>query len=90
VGSYSTATGYKQLTFGGAPNPIPFCVAAIAAKRSDPTKAIVACLYRVMPTEGVELKMSRKSPMTYTAKFTALADISRTAGKQIGIVHEMV
>lgn len=90
VGSYSTAAGYKQLTYGGAANPTPFCVAGIAPKRSDATKAFVACLYRVMSVEGVEITMARKSPMTYKVKFSALSDPTRTAGKQMGIVHEMV
>jgi hypothetical protein len=90
VGSYTADAAYKQLTFGGAANPIPFCVAGIAPKRSDATKAFVACLYRVMSTEGVEIKMSRKSPMTYKVKFTALSDPTRTAGKQMGIVHETI
>ncbi len=90
VGSYSAEAGYKQLTYGGSANPTPFCVAGIAPKRSDATKAIVGCLYRVMSTEGVEIKMSRKSAMTYKVKFTALSDPTRTAGKQMGIVHEMI
>lgn len=90
VGEFSEAAGYKELTFGGAANPTPFAVAAIAPKRSDATKAIVGCLYRVMATEGVEFSMSRKSPMTYKVKFSALSDPTRTAGKQMGIVHEMV
>jgi len=94
VGSYSEnaspPTSWTQMTFGGVANPTSFCVAGVAPKRSDATKAFVGCLYRVMPTEGVEFQMSRRKAGTYKVKFTAISDTARTAGKQMGIVHEMV
>jgi hypothetical protein len=90
VGSYSADSGYEQVTGGGVNQPVPFCVCGIAPKRSDATKAFVGCLYSVMPTDGVEFTLSRKSPAAYKCKFTALSDAARTAGKQMGIVHEMV
>ena len=90
VGDYDSGAGFEQVSGGGVDQPIPFCVAGIAKKRSDATKAIVGCLYRVMPTDGVEFTLSRKSPATYKVKFTALSDATRTAGQQMGVIHEMI
>ena len=90
VGAYDSAAGFEQLTGGGVDQPVPFCVAGIAKKRSISTKAIIGCLYRVMPTDGVEFTLSRKSPATYKVKFTALSDATRTAGQQMGVIHEMI
>ena len=90
VGSYSTAAGYKQVTFGGVA-PVPtFCLAAISPKRTDPTKAIVALLYRVSATGGIQITMSRQKTSFYKVEFTGLCDITRTAGKQIGVVYETI
>jgi hypothetical protein len=91
VGSFSTQAGsYEQVTFGGVDQPTPFCIAAIAKKRSDPTKAFAATLYRVMPTEGISIAYSRKKPGHYKFSATGLIDPTRTAGRQMGVIQEMV
>ncbi len=94
IGSYSgnatPPTTWAQVTFGGVDQPAAFCVAAIAKKRSDTSKAAVACLYRVQPTSGIDITMSRKKASTYKISFTGLLDPTRTAGKQIGVFHEMI
>jgi hypothetical protein len=91
VGTYSTDNAtYKQLVYGGSNQPESICVAAIAQKRLAGTKAIVACLYNVNSTGGVDISMSRKKASTYKVTFTGLVDPARTAGRQIGIYHEMV
>ncbi len=90
IGSYSTAAGYAQVTFGGTSQPPVISVAAIAPKRTDGTKALVGCLYRVNAVEGIELTMSRKKASTYKVVFRGLIDLTRTAGRQMGIVHEMI
>lgn len=90
VGTYSSPSGAKQITFGGNTAVTEFCVAAISKKRTDPTKFIVACLYKTIASGGVKIMLSRKSPSFYTVKFTGLQDLTRTAGKQIGIVYETV
>jgi len=91
VGTYSESSGaYKQLGFGGVDQPPAICVAAVAKKRLDTTKAFVACLYRVHSVEGIEVSMSRTKAATYKVSFTGLVDTARTSGRQIGIVHEMI
>lgn len=90
VGSYGANAGYKQVTFGGTSQPATICVAAIAPKRTDATKAICACLYKVNSIEGVQVVMSRRQKSTYKVTFTGLLDPERTAGRQMGVVHEMI
>ncbi len=93
VGSYSTddvpgPATYKQATFGGTSAPAEICVAAIAPKRSDTTKAVGACLYKVSATEGIQVIHTRSKPSTYKVKFSAMVDPTRTAGKQMGVIWE--
>jgi hypothetical protein len=90
VANYSTAAGYKQITFGGTSVVPAFCLAAISPKRTDATKFIVAVLYRVSATGGIQMTMSRTKQSFYKAQFTGLCDITRSAGKQIGVVYETV
>ena len=94
VGSYLgdaiPPTLWAQVSAGGTNQPAPFAVCAIAQKRSASTKAFVGCLYRVMPTSGIEFQMSRKKRSSYKVVFTGIADLTRTAGQRIGVVHETV
>lgn len=91
VGSYSLSEGaYAQTTFGGTFQPSSLCVAAIGKKRSDATKAVVACLYRVHALDGITWVMSRTKASTYKLSFQGEKDVARTAGRQIGIFHEMI
>lgn len=91
IGNYTTSPGaYSQVTFGGVDQPPAICIAAIAKKRSDTTKAAVMCLYKVLSVGGIGITMSRKKQSTYKVSFTGLLDPTRTAGKQIGIFHEMI
>lgn len=90
AGDAQPPTQWKQVTFGGVDVPPVMCIAAIAKKRSDTTKAAVSCLYRVNSVNGIEITMSRKKQSTYKVSFTGLLDLGRTAGKQIGVFHEMI
>lgn len=94
IGTYSgnatPPTTWKQVTFGGTDQPAPVCIAAIAKKRSAPTLAGCMCLYSVQPVGGIEITMSRKKQSTYKVSFTGLLDLTRAAGSQMGIFHEMV
>lgn len=91
VGNYTLSAGaYAQTTFGGTFQPPTLSVCAIGRKRSDNTKAAVACLYRVNAAEGISWVMSRTKASTYKLGFTAQKDVTRTAGRQIGIFHEMI
>jgi hypothetical protein len=50
----------------------------------------VGLLYKVISGDGVSLVISRAKPGTYKVTFTGLADLSRTAGRQQGIVYETI
>jgi hypothetical protein len=88
VATYSTGSGYKQLTFGGI-NIVPvMCIAAISPKRTDATKYICSVLYAAAATGGIQLTMSRTKQSYVKLQFTGLADLTRSAGKWIGVIHE--
>lgn len=90
VATYSTAAGYKQATFGGTSVVPTLAIAAISPKRTDATKAIVALLYRVAATGGIQIMISRTKTSFYKVQFIGLTDLARTAGKQIGVVYETI
>ena len=91
VGNYTLSAGvFAQCTFGGTNQPPAICVAAIGLKRSDTTKAVVGCLYRVNAADGITWSASRTKASSYKVLFNGLADVARTAGKTVGIYHEMI
>jgi hypothetical protein len=91
VGNYLLSAGaYAQTTWGGTFQPDALCVAAIGRKRLDPTKAVVGCLYRVNAADGITWVASRTKTSTYKLSLAGQTDISRTAGRQMGIFHEMI
>jgi len=91
VGNYTLSAGnYAQCTFGGTNQPPAICVAAIAPKRTDTTKAVVGCLYRVNAADGLSWTASRSKLSTYKLLFNGQVDVTRTAGRTMGIWHEMV
>lgn len=91
VGSYTLSAGaYEQVTFGGTDQPAEVCVAAIGRKRTDITKGVVCCLYKVVASSGITWAASRKKPSTYKVSFSGEADLTRTAGRQIGNFWENV
>jgi hypothetical protein len=91
VGNYSTtANSFAQCTFGGTNQPPSICVAAIAPKRLAPTKPVCAGLYLVNAAEGISWVAQRSKPSTYKVGFNGYSDVTRTAGRQIGIWQEIM
>jgi hypothetical protein len=88
TGVYSTAAGYKQLTFGGISIVPSVCIAAISPKRTGSTLWIVSMLYKCISKGGITVMMSRSKKSAHKAQFSGLADLSRTAGRQIGVHYE--
>lgn len=88
TGMYSTAAGYKQLTFGGISIIPTVCVAAISPKRTGTNLWIVSMLYKVYAAGGITINMARAKKSTHKVQFNGLSDLSRTAGRQIGIHYE--
>jgi hypothetical protein len=91
VGTYSLSAGnYAQCTFGGTNQPPSICVAVIGQKRTATTKAVVGCLYRVNAADGITWTAQRTKANSYKLGFTGQSDVTRTAGRQVGIFHEMM
>jgi hypothetical protein len=89
VGNYTLSVGnFAQCTFGGTNQPPTICIAAIAGKRTTPAKAICGCLFRVNAADGITWTAQRNKPSTFRVGFTGQADVTRTAGRTIGIYQE--
>ena len=84
VGTYSTASGYRQFTFGGTTTVPTICLAVISAQRGAPTKATYALLYKAAATGPLAIAFGRAKPTTYKIKFQGLSDLARVLGPQIG------
>jgi hypothetical protein len=87
---YATAGGYKQLTFGGASSGLltPLCIAMISPKRGVAGKYIVSILFNAHGMAGLNLAIGREKDTSNKVQFSGLADLSRTAGRQIGVFYE--
>jgi len=91
TGAYTLSGGqYDQFTFGGGDKAAAFCLCMIGKKRTDATKAVVCCLYKVNSVAGVDLTMSRQKRSSWKVEFDGMNDITRTAGRQMGVYHEMI
>ncbi|HEX4311882.1 MAG TPA: hypothetical protein VHZ25_17765 [Acidobacteriaceae bacterium] len=88
TGVYSTASGYKQLTFGGISIVPSFAIAAITPKRTGTNLYIVSLLYKCNSKGGLTIMASRSKKSTHKVQFTGLADLARTVGRQIGVHYE--
>jgi hypothetical protein len=88
VGVFSEAAEHKTLTFGGVTAVPEFCVAAISPKRTNSALFVVAMLYKTTATGGIKFTISRNNPSFYTVEFTGQQDLTRTAGRQIGVIYE--
>jgi len=89
-GTYSTNSGYKQLTFGGKAVLAPsYCFAAISPTKADAAKYIVSLIFKGVVIPGASLVMSRGKPMECKLEIVALYDPStaRTPGKSMGCLY---
>ena len=87
LGTYTTASGYTQLTFGGLADLPTVCVALIAKKRGAVGKFIVVILFSATGHLGISTSIGRAKPATNKVEFDALADLSRAAGRQLGVIY---
>ena len=90
AGTYATASGYKQLTIGGGGVVAALCIAAISPKKDTPTLFQVSVIWKAVPVGGLQRLFARGKKSTHKIQFAGNADISRTAGKQIGNVYETI
>lgn len=94
-GAFSTGTdlsqpagaqAYEQITFGGIV-PVPKIGVAVISPRRDATgKNAVSHLYQAYQAEAIKLPFQRGKETTYGVKFKGIADSSRPAGDQVGMV----
>jgi len=87
MGVYSTASGYDQLTIGGITAVPSVCVALIAPKRGAAGKYIVVILFAATGQVGLGFSAGRAKSSFNKVEFEGLADPTRVAGRQIGVVY---
>ena len=86
----SGAQSYEQITFGGIV-PVPKIGVAVISPRRDVTgKFVVSHLYQAYQAEAIKLPFQRGKETTYAVKFKGIADSSRPAGDQVGMVWRQV
>lgn len=83
LGTYSTASGYKQLTMG-ARAIVYTGIAFIFPLISDPTKYGVWHLYKALNTTGLEFTAARKELGSTPVSFTGYEITTRSAVDTIG------
>jgi len=98
-GTFSTGTdtnqpagaqAYEQITFGGI-IPVPKLGVAVISPRRDVTgKFVVSHLYQAYQAEAIKLPFQRGKETTFGVKFKGVADSTRPAGDQVGMVWRQV
>lgn len=90
TGTYATASGYKQLTFGGTYIDPSVCIAAISPKRAGSGLFIVSMLFKCNSIGGLQVRHAKAKKSTHKIQFSGLVDLTRTAGKNIGVHYETI
>lgn len=86
VGKESVSGG-DAFYFGGGTavlTPLQQCVMLTSVQPANPTKFIIAQLYKCAMPQGYEVPFSRTKETKYKLRFQAMADVSRNAGDQMG------
>lgn len=82
IGQYSDGT--KDAFYAGSGSGAFACyktsVMLTARQRVNPAKFIVIMMYLAYPSKGLNFPFSRTKPAMSPVEFTALADVTRTAG----------
>jgi len=88
--AHQASPGYSQLTFGGLAggSPTGLCVAFISNKRGASGKVVVAILFNAVGQLGLSTTVGRAKQSIYKAQFKGFADLTRTAGRQVGVIYE--
>lgn len=89
VFSTQATPGYNMLTFGDQPLPAAGqCVAFISPKRAVSGCYIVSVLFSGIGMLGLSTAIGRAKKSSYKGSFKGLTDMTRTAGRRIGVVYE--
>ena len=90
---YSTVVtpGYKQLTFGDQAIPSSgICIACISAKRAVSGKFIVSMLFAAVGSMPLSIAIGRAKASANKATFKGMNDLTRTAGRRMGVWYETI
>ncbi len=88
TGVYGATSAYRQITFGGVSIVPTACVAAISPKRTGSGLWLVSVLYKADIEGLLNILMARNKQSTHKAVFNGQSDLTRSAGKQIGVHYE--
>jgi hypothetical protein len=86
----SGAQAYEQITFGGIIPVAKIGVATISPRRDATGKFVVSHLYQAYQAEAIKLPFQRGKETTFGVKFKGVADSTRPAGDQVGMVWRQV
>jgi hypothetical protein len=87
-GSYSTGSGFSQVTWGGKQTVPTFACMVIAPVYADPTKVMVIMLYKAYNATGFEMEIGRKKVASSPFEFKAQEIGFRPVGDRIGIIYK--
>jgi len=92
TGVFSTqvSPGYNRLTYGGISVVPTACIAAISPKRTGTNLWVVSLLFKCASKGGITVMMDRAKKSTHKVQFSGMADLARTAGRQIGVQYETI
>lgn len=82
-GTYATASGYKQNTFGYVADSFT-SMALICPQREDPTKVFVFHIYKAICTSGLTINATKSDLAASTSEFKGYAITTRTPADQMG------
>jgi hypothetical protein len=85
-GTYSTGSGYSQITIGGKQTLSTFTALLIAPLYNDPTKILGVELYKSYAPDGLEFDISRTKLAATPFSLMGQAITSRPQGDQIGLI----
>lgn len=79
------AQNYEQITVGGLVQLPTAPVALISPRRgtSNPTKYLLACLYKAYGFAELDLSFTRAKESVYKVQFVGLADLTRAQGDRV-------
>lgn len=83
-GSYSTASGYKQITFGGKTSITTYSFALIANDVADATKQVIVHLYKAYNKSPFSFNITRKDQSSAQIELVGLSIATRAANDQTG------
>lgn len=89
AGTYATSSGYKQLTIGR--KAITYQgVCLIAPRADDPTKVVVAHIYKAINKAGIKANFSRKEMAFTPFQFVGYAITTRDADDTLGNIWHTI